>query len=83
MKKTVIVTFGSTELKRYEIDCDPGPGESEADYRSRIILAAQMRFEADGFGRPDTQMALFAFADEVGPATLGRSGRGAGGSTGT
>jgi hypothetical protein len=61
--KAVVVSYGSTELKRYRLNCEPGAGEAEETCHDRILLAARLLFEREGFDAEQVRIATFRLED--------------------
>ena len=57
--QTVTVAFGSTEVKRYELHCEAGPGEHQEEVDARLIIAAKALLQSEGFTSADVEMASF------------------------
>ncbi len=57
--QTVAVLFGSTEVRRYELHCEPALGEHQEEVDARVIVAAKALLQRDGFTLADVEMATF------------------------
>ena len=65
MKRTVIIEFGSTEARRYEIEHTghDGPGGCTHPHDDDYFIEAKDRLLREGFGAAQVEIACCRFAD--------------------